>query len=191
MTRECVVIVEGVDDKRFFECLVKHLSLEGVEILEMGGGTVTELRAIRNLIHIRRESGRHVAVIVDADDSPEKRRDEFQKCMIDLGLEQEQLFLVPDDKGKGNLEVLLEQLAPIEHEVIHDCFSQYEGCLKVKSAYRVPNGKARIFAYCEALRTEPKGRERNYGDSKCWNLKAPSAEPLKEFLQSLISGQES
>lgn len=186
MTKGHVVIVEGVDDKRFLKCLVQHLGTTDVEIIEMGGGTTAELRAIRNLIDRRRDAGMHISLVVDADNSPEKRRREFERCMIELKLVQEELFLIPDNKSKGNLEVLLEELAPREHKDIHSCFSQYENCLKAREIYRVPNGKARIFAYCEALGAEPKGRMREYGDSRCWNLGAPAVEPLKAFLQNFI-----
>ncbi|MCY4500501.1 MAG: hypothetical protein OXE57_02945 [Alphaproteobacteria bacterium] len=180
------MIVEGVDDKRFLECVVQHLAIRDVEVLQMGGGTVAELKAIKNLVEIRRDAGKHIAVIIDADNAPEERRGEFGNCMISMRLSQEHLFLLPDNRTKGNLEVLLEELAPFEHQEIHGCFSKYEECLRLNAAYRVPNRKARIFAYCEALGTEPKGREREYGDSECWNLEAVAVDPLKGFLQSFI-----
>ncbi len=73
-----------------------------------------------------------------------------------------------------------------EHQIICQCFNEYEACLSnCGSAYVLPNKKAKIYAYCEALGTETNAKKRDYGDPAYWNLDAPALDPLKEFLRSL------
>ena len=82
----------------------------------------------------------------------------------------------------------MEKIAVSVHRVVYECFQQYEDCLlNTSESYHLPNSKARIFAYCEALNIETHANRRNYGDSAYWNLNAPVLNPLKDFLFKLKS----
>lgn len=72
------------------------------------------------------------------------------------------------------------------HQKIYNCFKDYEGCLH-RNGYRIPGGKAMIYAYCNALDIETQPSRRDYCDAKHWNLdNATALQPLKQFLQSLM-----
>ena len=106
--------------------------------------------------------------------------------MLRLPIKNDDCFLIPNDSEPGDLETLLERIAVSGHRVVYECFQQYEDCLQSKSeSYHLPNSKARIFAYCEALDIETNANRRDYGDSSYWNLSAPVLNPLKDFLLRL------
>ena len=66
------------------------------------------------------------------------------------------------------------------------CFREYEtGLHSYSKSYRLPNPKARIYAYCEALSIEPHHSKRDYSDPLYWVLNASALEPLKQFLLDL------
>ena len=82
----------------------------------------------------------------------------------------------------------MEHIAVPRHGAIYECFGTYEQCLRYANPdYKIPDAKARVYAYCNALRAETKPTERDYFDSNHWNLDAPALEPLKQFLRSLQS----
>ena len=179
-----VVFVEGRDDKRFFHCLLERIGLRQVSIARIGGG-VSALRHVAPSIRRRRDEGGGIAVVLDADDDFGARRDEFIEENEALGLEIDRFFLMPDHRNPGCLETVLEALAVRAHRGIHECFTQYQDCLLERGReYVVPSPKTRIYAYCEALGVEPRGPERDYCDSGCWNLEAPLLDPLKNFLRN-------
>lgn len=179
-----VVFVEGVDDERFFHCLLERIGLRQVSIERIGGG-VSALRNVAPSIRRRRDEGSGIAVVLDADDDFGARKDEFMEENETLGLEVERFFLMPDHRNAGCLETVLEAIAVRTHRGIHECFAQYQDCLLERGrGYVVPSPKARIFAYCEALGVEPKGPDRDYHENGCWNLEAPLLDPLKEFLRN-------
>ena len=51
--------------------------------------------------------------------------------------------------------------------------------------YVRPNRKAKIYAYCEAIGSEPKEDKRNYLNPSWWNLDVAAMAPLKSFLRAL------
>ena len=96
------------------------------------------------------------------------------------------VFLLPNDCDPGCLETLLEWIAVPDHRVVYECFREYETCLHSYSkSYRLPNLKARIYAYCEALSIESYHSKRDYSDPLYWDLNASALEPLKQFLLDL------
>ena len=80
------------------------------------------------------------------------RQSEVKKEISRLDLPVLRTFLLPDNEQAGNLETLLEQMASVDHQAVYGCLDKYEGCLKrLDSKYVLPNQKARIYAYCEAV----------------------------------------
>ena len=183
----CAIYVEGPDDRKFIEDLLKNLEISGPEIKKIGGGVESIARVATN-IQRDIDAGRKVAVILDADQDIRNRRNEAAKQFEkrSLPLRQEQVFLLPDNSRCGSLETLLEELTIPEHRTIFDCLDAYGACLKKSSKnYFPPPGKGRIYAYCEALGVEPNGSNRDYLDSEIWDFKAPRLKPLSTFLCSL------
>ena len=179
------VFVEGPSDKVFLKCLLRHLGISHVHTSVIYGG-VSHLHKVKNVIQKSHDSGKRIAIVLDADSKPENRRVEFRKKRDELKLPiaDEYCFLMPNDQDSGDLETLLEWISVREHRAVYDCFKQYESCLRNRS-YPVPDGKERIYAYCAAVKAKVKPNERNYCDPKHWNLNASAVEPLRQFLFSL------
>lgn len=136
-------------------------------------------------IQRRHDEGWRVAVLLDANGDYANRREEFVATRKELRLPVERFFLLPNDKDQGSLEILLEEMAVLEHRVLYECFDEYEACRQKYGIYEPPDRKGRIFAYCEALGIETTASERDYSDSCHWDLDTPALEPLRQFLVGL------
>ena len=184
MSTQFALFVEGVNEYRLLPVLLHRLGLPEFMTERIDGG-VSKLSSAKPLMDRRRDEGRRVAVILDADRDAEATSNEFEAEKKRLDLPVERVFLVPDNRSPGSIETLLEAMAPERHRPIHECFAQYRECLKeISPEYDLPNLKARIFAYCEAVGNGPKERDRDFGNAAHWNLDAPALEPLKAFLRA-------
>ncbi len=178
------VFVEGRDDKCFIRSLLQYLDVANVGTALIGGG-VSKLPSVAPQIQRSRDAGNYIAVVLDANSDFSKRRDEFQRCKDQLELPVDRFFLLPNDSDPGCLETLLEQMAVSNHRAVYDCFDKYETCLQSHGTYQLPNLKARIYAYCEALKIETHASKRNYENPSYWDLNTTALEPLKRFLRDL------
>ena len=187
MSSEWTLFVEGGDDRAFLDSLLDHLCIYNVRTEKMGGG-VSKLPLIKPNISRARDRGNQIAVVLDADRDAAARRNSLFDVIRRNDLPVERCFLLPDNKNDGCLETLLEQIALSDHRYIYDCFDAYENCIdRSEHPYSLPNKKARIYAYCEALNIETNGSRRRYDDPSHWNLEVPDLDPLKRFLLGLQS----
>lgn len=185
MDSEWTLFVEGKDDKAFLDSLLDHLGIYNVSTNVIGGG-VSKLSNFKPQIHRARDSGNQVAVILDADGDAAVCRNLLVEVIYQNELPIERHFLLPDNNSAGRLENLLESIAVSDHRYIYHCFDTYNDCLsQSQHAYSLPGGKARIYAYCEALDIETNGTRRRYNDESHWDLEATDLEPLKHFLLEL------
>lgn len=98
---------------------------------------------------------------------------------------------MPNDRDRGDLETLLENIAIDEHGVIHECFAQYKACVRqANAAYSIPGRKEQIYAYCSVLGIEPRPAQRSYEHGPHWNMEAPILEALKGFLEKLAEAAQ-
>ena len=181
------VFVEGPSDKVFLQCLLKYLGISHVHTSVIGGG-VPHLHKVKNEILRSHYTGNRIAIVLDADLNPKSRRVEFQKTRdkLRLPIDDSYCFLLPNDQEPGVLEILLERICVTEHQIVYDCFEEYERCLqKQNKSYLIPNRKAKVYAYCEALDIETNASKRDYCDPQHWDLNAPAIVPLKQFLATL------
>ena len=184
MRSSWVVFVEGEADAVFVRCLLRFLDMDNVDVQDIGGG-IDKLKSVAPKIHRTRDDGNRVAIILDANSHPQNRGKEFENKKTTLGLPIERAFLMPNDNKPGRLETLLEQIAAPAHQAIYDCLDTYETCLHdLDKTYTLLPGKARIYAYCEAIGAKT-GPHKKYDRPEHWNLEAPALEPLKRFLRGL------
>lgn len=182
MASECVLFVEGTNDKLFIRSLLDRMGLAYFSVEVIGGGVHHLQRAQRRIQRLR-DDGIRVAVVLDANSNAAARRREFASKNKELDLRVDHLFLFPDNRMSGDLEDLLERIAASRHNAIHECFSIYVDCLRnLPENYDLPDAKARIFAYCEAVGNGPRESERDYGNADHWDLDAEALYPLKDFL---------
>lgn len=185
MSSQWQIFVEGPDDRAFLKGLLQHLNIANVNTSIIGGG-VAKLPNIANEIQRAYDAGKRIAIVLDANSDFTSRCAEFATQKASLKLPIDRFFLLPNNKDSGSLETLLEAMAISTHRVVYDCFDQYETCLQNRNTpYKLPNHKARIYAYCEALGLETRASKRQYVNSSYWNLNAPDLEPLKTFLRAL------
>ena len=183
------LFVEGDYDEVFVRWLLGALDVEDVQLNRINGG-VSKLHSVQNEIRKSHDAGWHVALLLDADTNPDRTREQLAGEVARLDLPIERSFLVPDDVAPGNLEMLLEQMAPAAHRAVYTCFDQYEECLSAPGRdYATPNRKARVYAYCNAVGAET-GPDKNYADVAHWDLAVRGLEPLRRFLLDLNRGEE-
>ena len=193
------LFVEGDYDEMFVRWLLGFLGVEDVQVHAIGGG-VSKLRHAANEIRKSHDEGRRVALLLDADTDTESTRGQLAQEVRRLGLPIESSFLLPDNAAGGDLETLLEQMAPAEHEAVYGCFDQYEECLRAARAnrsaplqadrdYQIPNRKARVYAYCNAVGAET-GPVKNYANAAHWDPAVPGLEALRRFLLDLNRVEE-
>ena len=179
------LFVEGKSDKVFVQWLLERLSIDSVQVNIIGGG-VSKLGRAANEILKSHNDGRHIAILLDANSNVQDRRNELAKEIERLSLPIEGTFLLPDDRGEGELETLLERMAPATHQAVYDCLDKYKECLRsLDATYTPPGQKARVYAYCEAIGAETKP-EKDYDVPTHWNLDAPALEPLRQFLCGMV-----
>ncbi len=183
MTTNCAIFVEG-NDKLFVEKLLSHMRLSNFEVGIIGGG-VSKLHKAQPTISRRHAEGKRISVILDADADANRTREKFEIEKKRLDLPVGHVFVVPDDKRPGCLETLLEEIAVAQHRGLYECFSRYEECVSgLSDEYRLPDRKARVYAFCLAVGNGPKESERDYGNADHWDLDAAALNPLKEFLRT-------
>ena len=182
-----VIWVEGKADSKFVGDFLDHLNLPlpGENILPIDGG-VAKLPKIAPVLLDLKSQGTMNLVVLDANSDFPRRCAEVEKAKA-APLAFDDYFLLPNHRVAGCLETLLEDIAVDTHRGIFECFDSYEKCIKGKCAeYITPNHKARIYAYCEALKSETDDEKRDYRNSAHWNLDSPALDPLKEFLRKYL-----
>ena len=185
MAVEGVVFCEGKSDKTFLDCVARQMRIDNLRTISIGGG-ISSLGKVATEIRRRRDEGRRVALILDANSDPVDRRRSLADAVARLNLPVTDSFLLPNDRDPGCLENLLEQLAVENGRAIYDCVAGYEQCLRDSgSSYELPHVKGKVYAYCEALGIETRDWKRDYTDTQFWNLEAAGLAPLKRFLSSL------
>lgn len=184
MSAKFALFVEGINEYHLLSVLLRHLNLPEFAIEKIDGG-VSKLHSAQPRMNRRRDEGKRIAIILDADHDAQATLGKFKAEKKRLNLPVDQVFLVPDNRNPGCIETLLEAIAPERHRQIHECFTQYRKCLKkISPEYDLPNSKDRIYAYCEAIRNEPKEKDRDFSNADHWNLDAPDLDPLKAFLRT-------
>jgi len=178
------IFVEG-DEAKFINDYLNYLYSNNIpkifDIINIGGWTKIPLNK-NKFEYISDINGKNL-VIFDADNDVITRRLELEKfkekCKITF-----ETFLFPNNSENGNFENLLEQIINQKHKCVFECFENYETCLSKKGTYTLPNRKAKIFAYLEALNEETKPKLRNYNNQHCWNFDSSKLTSLKNFLKS-------
>ncbi len=186
------LFVEGKADEKFVFDLIYFLNPEFsniVKIIPTNG--FQNISKFKNQIEKTKDFGGQNLIIFDADDNIETKQDLIAKIAHELNLEIATFFF-PNNSDNGCLEDLLSQIINPKHQGIIDCFEQYQLCLsKQETKYTLPNKKAKIYAYLEALLSSQKSAQikeenRNYLDREIWDLDSENLTPLKNFLNQIF-----
>ena len=198
-----LIVVEGIADETFIRQYLYHLFGQKVPdnfILRTNGKDNLKSSVAINRMRSMTDQGGINLVIFDADNNFETRRASILEWKNQNGLEFE-LFLLPNNLDKGELEDLLENIINPNNRPIMECWENYEKELvtldipgRTPPPLTTPAKKTKIYGYLEALlgtsendKKKIKEREREYHNSLHWNLNAEYLLPLKEFLKKWIS----
>ena len=136
------IIVEGDSDKKFLESYLKYLNITNyTKIVAIGGKD-----NIVNHIELKKED---FIIIFDADDDYDESKINIENQLEKLDIQNDKIFLFPNNKDTGNLETLIEKIA-IYKEVLQ-CYDNYESCID-SLINQIPNlkhqaKKSKVFAY--------------------------------------------
>ena len=202
MKDRILIVVEGKADETFIRQYLYHLFGQKVPenfILKTNGKDNLKSSVAINRMRSMTDQGGINLVIFAADDDCEARRASILEWKEQNGLEFE-LFLLPNNKEKGELEDLLENIINPNNRPIMECWENYEKELvtldipgRTPPPLTTPAKKTKIYGYLEALlgtsesdKKKIKEREREYHNALHWNVDAEYLLPWKEFLEKWI-----
>ncbi len=172
-----IILVEGRHDKHFLQNYLKHLGIDNVEIQHTDGKDNLE-NYKKNII--KNDS---IKIIFDADDDLELAKENIKNQLGKEFFDKCEFFLIPNNKDKGNLETLIENIA--KEECVLKCFDHYTECLKTlqekNQNIKLPAKKSKVYAYNHSFGYN--NGDKNYKiDNTYFDLDNEYLTPLKEFL---------
>ena len=123
-----LIVVEGIADETFIRQYLYHLFGQKVPdnfILRTNGKDNLKSSVAINRMRSMTDQGGINLVIFDADNNFETRRASILEWKKQNGLEFE-LFLLPNNQDKGELEDLLENIINPNNRPIMECCEHYE-----------------------------------------------------------------
>ena len=189
------LIVEGRDQLRFSQALLRHLGITGVQIHDFGG--VNQLRSFLGGFVASDGFSRveRLGVIRDAEDSAEDAFRSVQDALasVELSVPEEpgenvggepwvSVLILPGAGRPGMLETLLcESLAD---EPVNQCIDEFFQCVGEASIKNMH--KARAFAFL-STRPEPRHSVGVAALRGQWDLEHAAFEPVRRFLEELAN----
>ena len=217
VTSDTLLLVEGVDDAKFFDAFLRHgLNAHNVQVARVGDKDsfrpflTTTLNNAEKFANLRR-----LGIIRDADTSAEAALTSLRSSLSDAqmpaperpwGVAQSgdlrvSIALMPDVSSNGNLEELC--IRAIEDPLL-ECIDNYIDCITSTGHPIADNrlAKARVFAYLapgpvatSSARSSDTVRRRapglRLGDSAeagVWDWNSPAFAQVRRFLLDLAGG---
>ena len=192
-----VLLVEGGDEFRFFEVLLKQMGAEELVQIIPYGGKGNLKRFLRTLPNTPGFSTlKSLGVTRDADASAKSAFDSISALLKNAGFDAPQgtgtptggklrvsVFTLPYCSNRGMLETLC--LSAVKHDPATPCVEQYLQCLEETANLPSNNpDKARAHAFL-ASRPRPDLRVGEAAEAGHWHLDSPIFDPLKSFLLAL------
>ncbi|MBI1280029.1 MAG: hypothetical protein GC179_18015 [Anaerolineaceae bacterium] len=200
--RPALLMVEGKEDIRFFNALIKKLNLENIQVSEYEGKNQMR-RAILALKNEDMFLNNIIAlgVVRDADSDAAGAFQSITSAFKNAGLQvpkkplkvssetgkltdpQTMAMVVPPNKLSGMLEDVCFESVGDETELIN-CVNQYFSCLSEKhESHVIPKAKLQVYLAAK----EPEMRLGEAAAAGYWNWDHSVFEPIKAFLRQLSS----
>lgn len=196
ITEPKVFVVEGKDDKNFFEALIEHLGLPNIQVEDIGGKTqlrdrlkalvqtpgfaeVTSLGVIRDANNDHAAAFRSVCRALENANLPVPERP-----WSAVGDEPKVVVMIlPRENENGMLEDLC--LEAVNSDPAVPCVDQYFECLKRKDLDRPDNiSKAKIHTFL-ASRHRPDLRLGEAAKKGYWPFEDTVFEEIKTLLRQI------
>lgn len=205
-----LLLVEGNDDKRFFETLARHLGETGITVEIYGGKPNLGNRLVNLAGRLNALIDPSIGIVRDADESSRSAFDSVVGSLRRAGLptpaepvtptERDGLrisvLILPPDDERGELENVC--LSSIEGTPDLQCVESYFDCLsRVEPLISATHlAKARLHSYLAAgpihttddgktTRRQPALRLGEAAEAGVWDWSSSVFDPLKAFLRSL------
>ena len=194
--QQILLLVEGLDDVKFFGTMLDHLSITGVQILNLQG--VSRLR--NALASVKQTPGfrkiRKIGIIRDADISEKSAHQSVKFALLNAGFYQHNtldasaksvpeisVFILSRKDGVGMLESLIcETLSGKE---VWRCVEEFIECSRHLSDLQTMKvDKSRVNAYLSTTES-PNVSIGDAASKRYWNYDHPSLESLRSFLYGL------
>ena len=190
------LLVEGNDQRNFFEAVIEYLVLEHVQVWNFGG--VDDLgKFLRAFVNMRGFSSvSSVGIVRDAEESAILALKRVNRALRNVNLPvaieppengngrpRSKILILPDGERPGMLETLLyETIAGTEES---SCIEQYFDCLGDLAEFSEnKRAKARAHAWL-ATRREPHVSVGFAAKKRYWNLEHEALASVRDFVSSL------
>ena len=198
--REIQLLVEGNDERNFFEALATHLSIRNMQIRNIGGKD-----RLRRFLRVFRkdpdflEIVRTVGIVRDADASADSAFESVQDSLrlAELPVPDRagapggvaptvSVLIMPDNERHGMLETILrDTFANLE---IDRCIEAYLECVRGLPGVDLQRpDKARVHAWI-ATRPDPHVSVGVAAKKGYWDMDHPALGGVREFLLALRDG---
>ena len=193
---EIQLLVEGKDDRNFFEAFVTHLSVQRTQVHDFGG--VSKLREFLAAFVDARNFGtvRSIGIVHDADESAQSAFESVQSALENAGLPAPRragqrfsgepavsVAILPDNERPGMLETLLCRTFAGAAE--DKCIDDYLACVGALSDVNIRRrDKARAHAWL-AVKPEPNVSVGVAAKKGYWNFDHDAFAYLRAFLTQL------
>lgn len=193
-----LLIGEGVEEKRFFQKIIRHLEIDDIQVESYNGKPKLPayLKALKLLPDFQKLIS--LGITRDADDQPsnsafdsicntlQKNNYPYPHTLNEaaiLGSLTVSIFILPNNQSPGMLEDLCIQCA--QSNPAFSCVETYLQCVSQFTDQQPNNlSKAKIHAWL-ASRSEPGKRVAEAAEAGYWDWEHPAFESLKQFLRQL------
>lgn len=197
ITARVLLLVEGPDDHAIVCYLLNGINpgwKQSIDVQHKGGasGLAQAARAIRLVTGF--DQVRKLAVLVDADEAPEKTdqnwAEEKRLFLIDCPDRQMHYLVLPSSAAKGALEsVFLQSLEP--ENINFQCVANFMACLSghTRHTTQAQKDKLALISYINSSVKTPYSRvgiALGQGAKKLFDFTHPAFQPLVVFLESLF-----
>lgn len=194
------MVVEGKDDERFFNALLRHIGLTDVQCIGLGGkdemGKTERWKALMLTPGFTQVEA--LAVVRDADDNPQGAFRSITDTLRNVGLplpsapfRTEQgtpkicIIILPDVGSKGELEDLC--LQSLAGEPVMECVEQFGECVQRREKHPPRKvSKAKLHAYLSSRR-EPGRRLGEAAEAGDIPLSSQAFDRVKQALRDLFA----
>ena len=195
ITDQILLLVEGPDDVKFFKKMLTCFSINGVQIIQLGG--VGKLKRTLNALKVAPhfDDVRRIGIIRDADRSAKSARMSVRSALVNsgirdpssemssVGMPKTSVLILSGDDGTGMLESLI--CKTLEGKNVWGCVEDFMECCN--RMIGIPNhkiDKARVNTYLST--TDTPGVTIGDAASKgYWDFEHSALTEVSEFLCSL------
>jgi hypothetical protein len=200
ITKKKLLVVEGNDEKIFFEELFKHMAKEDITDIQDVGGKDNFKNSMPTLTRISGFNDLEaIAIVRDADDSCQGAFESVKGVLkensllapgrpgeFSQGYPKVGIFIMPDNKNSGMLENLC--LETVKDKVGMKCVNRFIDC--ANQLENPPKNKDIAKAKVQAFLAIMPGVFDKVGlgaQKRYWDFDSATLEPLKNFLSELVT----